>query len=293
MNFLYVTDLHGVQWKYERIFDVAKYLKVKAVVNGGDMLPMGNFMNQDKFILSFLDDHLSRFESEGIYYISMLCNDDLRIFDDLFQKICNKYGYIINIAQQKFTIENYEYIGMNWVPDFPFTLKDRARKDLNDFIFPKQFGKPLLSTKNGWKEVNDWFSYADSIPTIEEELNRLIKPKHMENSIYIIHTPPSNLELDVCSDGQKVGSNAVYKFIEKNQPLLSLHGHIHESPDVSGVWYSKLGRTICIQPGQSHQYQDHLICVSIDLSKMKIVRYYAFKYYRTLVEKDQFIHSAI
>jgi len=293
MNFLYVTDLHGIQWKYDRILEVAKSLKVKAVINGGDMLPMVNFMKQDKFILAFLDNYFSKFDFEGIYYVCMLGNDDLRIFDNLFQKICDKYPYIINSAQKKCEIEKYEYIGMNWVVDFPFALKDRARKDTKDFIFPKQFGTPLLSTTSGWKELKDWFLYADSLPTIEEELNRLIKPKNIDNAIYIIHTPPSNLGLDLCYDGQKVGSNAVYRFIEKNQPLLSLHGHIHESPDISGNWYSKLGRTICIQPGQGHQYQDHLICVFIDLPKMKIERYYAFRYDRTLVEKDQFNHSVI
>ena len=273
MNFLYVTDLHGVQWKYERVFEVAKSLRVKAVINGGDMLPMGNLMKQDEFIVNFLDTYFSKFDSEVLYYVCMLGNDDLRIFDNLFQKICDKHSYIINIAQKKFEIETYEYIGMNWVVDFPFALKDRARKDTKNFIFPKQFGKPVLSTKNGWKKLNDWFSYASSIPTIEEEINQLIKPKSMEKTIYIIHTPPSNLDLDICQDGRKVGSKAIFDFIKKKQPLLTLHGHIHESPSVLGKWNSKLGKTICIQPGQSHHYQDYLIYVIIDLKTMKFERF--------------------
>jgi Icc-related predicted phosphoesterase len=45
-------------------------------------------------------------------------------------------------------------------------------------------------------------------------------------------------------------SKAIYNFLERNQPLLSLHGHIHESPDPSRSWYAKLGSTLCIQPGQ-------------------------------------------
>ena len=95
----------------------------------------------------------------------------------------------------------------------------------------------------------------------------------MEQTIYIIHTPPSNLGLDVCHDGRKVGSKAIFNFIKKNQPLLTLHGHIHESPDVSGKWYSKLGKTICIQPGQSHHYQDYLIYVIFDLKTMQFERF--------------------
>ncbi|MHA1492358.1 MAG: metallophosphoesterase family protein, partial [Promethearchaeota archaeon] len=154
-------------------------------------------------------------------------------------------------------------------------LKDRCRKDRQDFKFPRQIGKAVLSTPNGIKRIKDWFSYADELPTIETEMNRLIRPTDMDKSIYIIHMPPSNLLLDVCSDGSKVGSLAIYDFLKKNQPLLSLHslhGHIHESPDISGKWRSTLNKTICIQPGQSNNYENFLIYVIIDFKKMKFER---------------------
>ena len=61
---------------------------------------------------------------------------------------------------------------------------------------------------------------------------------------------------------------ATYSFFMKYQPKLSLHGHIHESPDVTGRWYAKLGRTICIQPGQLNEFT----YVTIDLSTMKFDR---------------------
>ena len=41
-----------------------------------------------------------------------------------------------------------------------------------------------------------------------------------------------------------VGSRAVREAIEKTQPLLGLHGHVHESPGAQ-----KLGRTLCVNPG--------------------------------------------
>ena len=71
-----------------------------------------------------------------------------------------------------------------------------------------------------------------------------------EQAVYIIHMPPVELGLDVCMDGRTVGSESVYEFINKKQPLFSLHGHIHESPDVSGIWKNKIGDTVAIQPGQ-------------------------------------------
>jgi len=60
----------------------------------------------------------------------------------------------------------------------------------------------------------------------------------------------------------------VYEFLEKNQPYMSLHGHIHESPEVSGIWHAKIGETICIQPGQCENFT----YVIIDLEDKSIIR---------------------
>jgi Icc-related predicted phosphoesterase len=275
MKLLYVTDIHGIEWKHNKILQIASSLKPDIVINGGDILTFtGNLLHQDRFITDFLDNYFSKFEKMKTYYLGMLGNDDLKLFDDLFQKTCDKYSYVANIAQRKFQIKgsDYEFIGMNWIPDLPFGLKDRARKDSKDFEFPKQIGKQYISTPNGWNRIEDWISYVENLPTIEDELKNLVKPSDMNNAIYIIHSPPSKLDIDVCHDGKKVGSRAIYNFLKKNQPKLSFHGHIHESPDVSGKYYSQIDRTICIQPGQSQQYEKYLSYVLVDLETMNIER---------------------
>jgi Icc-related predicted phosphoesterase len=275
MKLLYVTDLHGVEWKFNEIYHIAAALKPDVVINGGDILTLkGNLLHQDRFVTGFLDDYFSRFESMKIYYLGLLGNDDLWIFDDQFQKTCNKYSYVINMAQTRFQIEGskYEFIGMNWVTDLPFGLKDRARKDTKDFELPKQIGRQYLSTPNGFKKIEDWGSYVDTLPTIEDELRNLIKPSDMSNTVYIFHNPPANIDLDVTRDGKKVGSKTEYAFLKENQPKLSLHGHIHESPNASGKWYSQIGKTVCIQPGQSEQHENYLSYVLIDLETMNIER---------------------
>jgi Icc-related predicted phosphoesterase len=275
MKILYVTDIHGIEWKHTEVLNIATKLKPDVVINGGDILPFkGNLLHQDRFITGFLDDYFSKFESKGIYYLGLLGNDDLRIFDDLFQTTCDKYSYVVNVAQKRFQIEGnkYEFIGMNWVSDLPFGLKDRARKDTADFEYPKQIGKQYLSIPNGFKRLEDWVSYMETLPTIEDEIRNLVKPSEISNTIYIFHNPPANLELDVVFDGRRVGSKAEYVFLKENQPKLSLHGHIHESPNVSGKWFSQLGNTICIQPGQFRQDEDSLVYVIIDLETMNIER---------------------
>ena len=44
--------------------------------------------------------------------------------------------------------------------------------DTKDYIFQEQFGTGLLSTSGGWQEIEDWFSCAKKLPTIEEEMDR-------------------------------------------------------------------------------------------------------------------------
>ena len=273
MKILYVTDIHGIKWKYEQIYHKALSLKIDVVINGGDMLPFGNFFKQDDFLINFLNNYFSKFEDAKIYYLGMMGNDDLLIFDDLFEETCNRYHYIHSIAQKKFEFGKFEIIGMNWVTDLPFALKDRARKDTRNFVFPKQFGESVVSSPNGWITIKDWYSYVENLPTIEEELKDLVIPDNMGNTIYVFHMPPINLGLDMCHDGRRVGSKAIYDFIKKRQPRITLHGHIHESPRVSGHWYSFLDKTLCIQPGQSLFNEKNMIYCIIDIEKMNYKRF--------------------
>jgi Icc-related predicted phosphoesterase len=56
-----------------------------------------------------------------------------------------------------------------------------------------------------------------------------------------------------------VGSKSVRKVIEDFQPLLGLHGHIHESAGIEHI-----GRTLCVNPGSSYM-QGMLNAFIIDL----------------------------
>jgi len=270
MKIIFVSDLHGSTWKYEKLYKVAIRHHADVVMNGGDMLPKNcDLFQQDKFINRHLKKHFQQFNEAKIYYLCYLGNDDLMIFDQLFEETCQEYEYICNIAQQKRTIQDMDFIGMNWVVDYPFQLKDRCRMDTREYIFQRQFGPGLLSSFSGWKKIDNWYTYANTLPTIKDELDRLPRPKCMQYCVYMIHMPPANLELDVCGHGEKVGSQALYTFLQTYQPQLSLHGHIHESPKISGIWKAKLGNTTCIQPGQLKG----LTYVTIDTNRMNIERY--------------------
>jgi Icc-related predicted phosphoesterase len=103
--------------------------------------------------------------------------------------------------------------------------------------------------------------------TDEPELERLLeyladKVQNKSTAVFCIHCPPHGTKIDegpvldkdlrvqMGMGGQaltSVGSTAVRKFIEKYQPLLGLHGHIHES-----TGSVKLGKTLCVNPGSEY-----------------------------------------
>lgn len=99
--------------------------------------------------------------------------------------------------------------------------------------------------------------------TLEQKLDSLAGMiQHPERTIAILHVPPIGSGLDTCPDldehlkiktqgGQvlmkSAGSSAVKGFIEKVQPMLTLHGHIHESPG-----HVHIGRTLCINAGSEY-----------------------------------------
>jgi Icc-related predicted phosphoesterase len=122
----------------------------------------------------------------------------------------------------------------------------------------------------------------------EEELSRRIeavagKLKNPSGAVFNLHVPPFDTNLDVApeldanltpklslSGGFKmasVGSKAVRAAIEKYQPLLGLHGHIHESRSAQ-----KVGKTMCINPGSEYG-EGVLRGVVIELSKQKLESY--------------------
>jgi len=101
----------------------------------------------------------------------------------------------------------------------------------------------------------------------EEELGRKIEVmasavKNMKTAIFNIHVPPINTPIDkapmvdkdlkvMVKSGQvqmtSAGSTAVRAAVEKYQPMLGIHGHIHESHG-----FVMIGKTLCANPGSEY-----------------------------------------
>ena len=123
-------------------------------------------------------------------------------------------------------------------------------------------GLEMLTT--GWSNATPWNTERECS---EGELKDRILPMIEQladpgRAIFNIHVPPYKTVLDQCPEldeelrpvhrgGNPVmtsaGSTTVRELIEEYQPVLGLHGHIHEGRGVA-----KLGRTLCVNPGSNY-----------------------------------------
>lgn len=117
----------------------------------------------------------------------------------------------------------------------------------------------ILTT--AWTNQTPWNTEREcSEEELGERLETMIdKVENMETCIFNTHCPPHNARIDMCPElddefrvvykmGNPVfapaGSTAVRDAIERHEPILGLHGHIHE-----GRGEASIGRTLCLNPG--------------------------------------------
>jgi Icc-related predicted phosphoesterase len=117
---------------------------------------------------------------------------------------------------------------------------------------------------SGYSNMTPWSCPRDvTEETLAKQIEAMAEQVHnMESCIFNFHCPPLDTVLDeapmldedlkiVSKMGHQqmahVGSQAVRDAIERWQPLLGLHGHIHESRGVV-----KLGSTMCVNPGSEY-----------------------------------------
>ena len=251
----FVSDLHGRAKNYGKLFRAIEHERPAAVFLGGDLLPhhWAALMSTDDFISDRLVPEVRRLRSElggeapRIFLI--LGNDDDRASEERFVA-GHEAGLWEYVHERWVTFGDHEIAGYAYVPPTPFLLKDWERYDVSRFTDPG-----CVSPEEGQRTVPvspDLVRFG----TIETDLERLAKGLNLERAVLLFHSPPYRTDLDRAAlDGCQVdhvpldvnvGSLAIKRFIEDRQPLLTLHGHIHESPRLTGSWHQTIGRTHCI-----------------------------------------------
>lgn len=270
MKIIYATDFHGRKNCYEELLDRAVTARAEAIVNGGDLYPLGFdlFAVQREFLEDWLPGYLARCCERGVAFLATLGNMDLRAHDSLFREVMSQAGRAWSLVEQSAELAGLTFIGCAMTTDGPFSLKDRCLRDLPDSSALFGGGNALASDSDGIHHVENWQEHVNSQPCLREHLDTLPAPSDPEKTVYVLHQPPAGVGQGIIGSGADVGSRAVADFLENSGALLSLHGHIHESPFSGGQWRAKLGRTTCVQPGQLSGAE--CVSVLIDLPELEM-----------------------
>jgi uncharacterized protein len=256
LNCFFASDLHGKPGRYQRLFNAIQIEKPAAVFLGGDLLPSGFIStgSEESSPLNFIENILesgfqklkSGLSTSYPRVFLILGNDDERSFEEKLVPGETKglWNYMHNRVME---FEGYSIYGYACVPPTPFQLKDWERYDVSRFV---DVGS--VSPEEGWRSV----PVEDNIiqfSTIQQDLDQLTSGKDLSQSIFLFHAPPYQTNLDRAAlDGKSVdyvpldvhiGSIAIKRFIEARQPLVTLHGHVHESSRITGAWQEEIGQT--------------------------------------------------
>ncbi len=254
MRAFFVSDLHGRVGRYRRLFQTVREERPDLVLLGGDLLPMGLVAGDEEvdggFIEDFLAGEMLRLRDElGADYpvfIAILGNDDPAHHETSVLELETaglwRYAHDRRIELAGVTVYGYSH-----VPPTPFQLKDWERYDVSRFVDPG-----AVSPEEGYRSV-PVEAHRIRNATIKDDLENLAGGDDLSRAVFLFHSPPHQTLLDRAAlDGQMidhvpvdvhVGSVAIRRFIEERQPLVTLHGHVHESAQLTGSWRDRIGRT--------------------------------------------------
>lgn len=242
MKCLFVSDLHGKKKKYRKLFEIVKDESPEGLFIGGDILPQ-NIRSKEKmkeFIEKYIFKPIQEIKSKDDLQVFLIMgNDDPRAFEEIFKDADEKK--IINyIHNESVKFGEFNVTGYSYVPPTPFQLKDWEKYDVSRYV---DIG--AVSPEKGTRTIEP-DRYEIKYTTIEDDLEVLANLAPPEKTIFIFHAPPYDSNLDRADlDGKKidhvpldihVGSIAIQRFIKDKKPLLTLHGHVHESPRITGSW---------------------------------------------------------
>jgi Icc-related predicted phosphoesterase len=255
----FVSDLHGQTARYHKLFERIVSEKPPIVFMGGDLLPAvrSAFNPPDEHqpveFLQYFETSLKTIRQKipdrypEIFLIPG--NDDPASAVEVLRE-GETNGLWKWMHKQRVIWNQFSIYGYACVPPTPFLLKDWERYDVSKFIDPGN-----VAPEEGWHSVPyDEDELRNT--TIQEELNQLTDEDDLSNAVFLFHAPPYQSKLDRAAlDGMSIehvpldvhiGSIAIQRFIEQRQPLLTLHGHVHESSRLTGEWKERIGRTVAI-----------------------------------------------
>lgn len=285
MRLFFATDVHASEACWRKFLRCGDFYGVDVLVLGGDMTGKGVVPvvrrngeyeaevqgRQHRVDADELEPLLDRIRGGGFYPFLTTQDevDELRAdpakVDQVFHRLMlETVERWVALADERLDGRQRVFVcpGNDDVLEVDEILAASQRLELVEGkVAPVADGFELAST--GWSNITPWETHREEdedrlAARIDGILETATAPA--ERLVFNFHCPPWNTQLDeafaldddlsVVGGGHEtahVGSRAVRDAIERVQPLLTLHGHIHESRAVAS-----LGRTLSVNPGSAY-----------------------------------------
>jgi Icc-related predicted phosphoesterase len=309
LRIFFVSDLHGSEICWKKFLNAGAFYKADIVILGGDvtgkaMVPIVQQPNgtwdaslQDWRETLESEEQVQEFEKRVMnrgYYPIRVSDDDYKamqadeaLVDKRFKEVMIAgTSRWIDMAEDKLGGSGIRVVACPANDDM-FEIDELLMHanvvETGDEDHPIQIdGYTMVSM--GWTNPTPWHTFReapeeDLAERIAKALTHAEDPAH---TIFNFHAPPYGSRLDYApalnedlsyvAGGQAlrpVGSTSVRDAVTSYQPILSLHGHIHE-----GKGAVRLGKTLTINPGSS--YEEGVLqaaVVDIDTKKGKVKNY--------------------
>jgi Icc-related predicted phosphoesterase len=285
LEIFFATDLHGSELCWRKFLNAAKFYGVNVLICGGDMtgkamIPIvqenGRYeleVKGERMVVGAeeIDAVEGQVRRRG-YYPIRVTPEELQeldrhpaVRDAAFQRqILATVERWMDMAEEKLKgtgVRCFVCPGNDDDFDVDNVVARSDLVELGEGRVVELDGFELIST--GWANPTPWNTHREEPEDrlrgrIEAMVQQLRDPSL---AIFNLHPPPYRSGLDEAPAVDKdmklmhggnalraVGSTAVRGAIDQHQPVLSLHGHVHESKGAT-----KLGRTLSINPGSSYE----------------------------------------
>jgi hypothetical protein len=303
----FATDVHGSDICWKKFISAGKFYGADIIILGGDMTGKAivpiihqggdvykSVLLEQESILRSEDqvaEMVKHIKSRG-YYPYRTTPDEMKELsanpdrvDEIF------HSEVLGTAEQwlAYADEKLEGTGIRCYVapgnDDMFELDDLIRTSKHVQLVEgevTELDRHHEMISSGWSNITPWHTYREEDDDkLRVRYDAMIaKLKDPRNSVFNFHVPPYGSTLDDVPEltedltpklgGRSlvpVGSHAVRDVIKEHQPLLGLHGHIHE-----GKGAIRVGKTLCINPGSMYE-QGRLLGAVVNLARNKVKSY--------------------
>jgi len=301
----FATDLHGSEVCWKKFLNAAKFYDADVLICGGDMtgkaiVPVVSENGHYSVVLGGERQTVSAEQVADVegnirrkgYYPLRMSVERLHELDqnpamraECFQEVMlDGVERWMNMAADKLRgtgIRCFVCPGNDDEMEVDEVVRRAELVELGEGRMVEIDGFSMIST--GWSNHTPWNTHREDT---EEKLGERIESMASQvpdasRAIFNLHCPPYKSGLDeapaidadlkLLHGGRAlrpVGSTAVRQAIERHQPLLSLHGHIHESKGAI-----KIGKTLSINPGSAYE-EGMLMGAIVQLDAKKGIKSY-------------------